>query len=292
MWVRLVDASAQVTAFLQENVGKMLHGGKARKNKGGGWTVPVMCAVAGKTQKVAEVVVSPEGELVNPPLENIMDRLSDVLSEEIPDKPAEAPAGEQEMVSSLEALLDVIEAGEDFAPGKDALTQVHSHSHFQERLSEEVERAKRYGLPFSCLLADIDNFAEFNEEHGFRLGDALLRQVAMLVSGVLRGTDFVARWGADEFAIIAQGEAKDTARAAERVRSTMEGHPFRIHEEQEPISVTVSVGGASFPSEEVSDKEALLRLTHDMLTSAKAAGGNRVMMARSVRRRSRSSKKH
>jgi diguanylate cyclase (GGDEF)-like protein len=283
-----VDPSAKTTTFLQENIGKMVYAGKARSKKGGGWTMPVLCAVAGETRQIGEVVVDEQGDLVSPPVEELMDRLSDALSAEETGQPA-PPAPQQEVSSSLQALLEVIEAGEDIAPGEDPLTELHSHSHYQERLEEEVERARRYGLPFSCLFADLDDFGGFNQEHGHRLGDALLRAVGHILAGALRGTDFVAHWGADEFAIIAQGEAQDTARAAERLRERIGAEPFRIRDGDEPLQVTVSVGGASFPSEDAPDGAALVTLARDMLSAAKAAGGNRVMMARSKPPKSRRS---
>ena len=274
-----MDPSALVTEYLHENVGSMLRGGKARKDrKTGGWKVPVLCAVAGQDEKIGHLGVSADGEIDPASVEAIMDRLSELIPQHHEGEPAWGQ-NEAEIMASLTDLLNTIAGDPESPPMVDELTGVQTHARFQERLDQQVDGALRYRLPFCCLLVDIDAFAAFNAEHGYHLGDALLRQVAHLLSAGLRGTDIIARWGGDEFAVIAEGISADTALAAERVRRAVEEHEFRVREGDEPIKVTVSVGSAAFPTAEVRDREALLRLAQDMLVAAKAAGGNRVMLA-------------
>jgi diguanylate cyclase len=274
-----MEPSALVTEYLHENVGAMLRGGKARKDrKTGGWSVPVLCAVAGEEETVGRVGVAPDGAIDTEAVEAVMDRLSDLIAKH--GEPEGAWEDEEaEIATSLTDLFETIMGSTDGAPKLDELTGLHSHGRFQERLDEEMDRALRYRLPFSCVFIDIDGFGAFNAEHGYQLGDALLRQVARLLSSALRGTDFLARWGSDEFVVIAQGVSADTARAADRVRRRVQEHKFRVRSDAEPIEVTVSVGAAAFPAEDVHDRETLLRRAQDMLLAAKAAGGNRVMIA-------------
>ncbi len=86
---------------------------------------------------------------------------------------------------------------------RDGLTGLYNHRHFHERLREECARARRYELPLSLLMIDIDDFKRFNDEFGHQLGDEALREVsAILTSGVRRGIDLPARYGGEEFAVI------------------------------------------------------------------------------------------
>jgi diguanylate cyclase (GGDEF)-like protein len=275
-----MDVSSVVTQYLHENVGPMLHAGQPHESpETGGWMVPVRCTVAGETREIGLVHVSAEGQVDPQDVVPIMDQLSDLMPPRAGEDGETAEEHEGEIMASLAGLLDSVMGGGGGLPRRDELTGVYNHASFQERLDEEVERALRYRLPFSLMFVDVDRFGAFNTARGYPLGDALLRQVARLLSRVLRGTDFVARWGNDEFVVIAQGPSSDTVRAAERLRATIAAHEFRVREGEPPVPVTVSVGAAAFPTAETQDRQALLHLAQDMLIAAKAAGGNRVMIA-------------
>ena len=101
----------------------------------------------------------------------------------------------------------------------DGLTGLYNHRHFFERLAQEVARAKRYQLPLSLLMIDIDDFKVYNDAFGHPRGDDLLRALAaVLLSQTRRQVDLVARYGGEEFAIILPGtDVEGGRRAGERL---------------------------------------------------------------------------
>src|SRR4029079_8869361 len=97
----------------------------------------------------------------------------------------------------------------------DGLTDLYNHRHFRERLSLEMERSNRTGLPLSVLMIDVDHFKGYNDRHGHLAGDNALRCVSKILQHGRRANDVVARYGGEEFAIIlldvGRGAAKDVA---------------------------------------------------------------------------------
>lgn len=86
---------------------------------------------------------------------------------------------------------------------RDGLTGLYNHRHFQDRLQQECARARRYGLPLSLLMIDVDDFKRFNDEHGHQMGDEVLREVGRILAGSVRQSiDIPARYGGEEFAVI------------------------------------------------------------------------------------------
>lgn len=77
----------------------------------------------------------------------------------------------------------------------DFLTDTYNHRYFSARLEEEFNRAIRYSLSLSCILLDIDDFKWVNDTYGHRRGDTILREVASVIKGTIRKTDFLARYG-------------------------------------------------------------------------------------------------
>jgi two-component system, cell cycle response regulator len=159
----------------------------------------------------------------------------------------------------------------------DGLTGLYNHRHFHERLTLEVERSQRSGLPLSLLMLDVDNFKLFNDTHGHPAGDEVLRQLARVLTDTRRANDVVARYGGEEFAVILVDTAKFTAaKVAERVRERVAGHDFS-DAAQKAGKISVSVGVATFP-EDGTDAEGLVRSADTALYAAKRAGRNRVVL--------------
>src|SRR5689334_18116582 len=93
----------------------------------------------------------------------------------------------------------------------DGLTGLCNRRGFDERLQKEWRRAERYGSSLALLMIDIDGLKEVNDTRGHAAGDGLLRLTAIAIRESLRGSDFGARWGGDEFAIIAPETSREAA---------------------------------------------------------------------------------
>jgi len=159
----------------------------------------------------------------------------------------------------------------------DALTGLPNRRALIRHLVDEHRRSTRYQLPMSLLLVDVDGLKQVNDTGGHSAGDRLLRDVAAAIARNLRETDFAARWGGDEFAVVALNTSVDAARrSAERL--------VRGVEQQTRVArgrpATVSVGVASFePARAPLALDALIRAADAALYRAKAAGRNRVEAA-------------
>jgi len=160
----------------------------------------------------------------------------------------------------------------------DGLTGLYNHRHFHERLTLEVERSQRSGLPLSLLMLDVDHFKQFNDTYGHPAGDEVLRQLARVLGDARRANDVVARYGGEEFAVILVDTAKFTAaKVAERVRERVVANDFS---DAAPRAgrLSVSIGVATFP-DDGTDAEALVRAADTALYTAKRAGRNRVVLS-------------
>jgi diguanylate cyclase (GGDEF)-like protein len=138
-------------------------------------------------------------------------------------------------------------------------------------------RAERYGHRWCVALLDLDRFKGYNDGAGHLEGDALLRRVSAVLSETVRGGDTVYRYGGEEFLVLLPEQTLETAAlAAERLRAAVEAlavpHPAGSR-------VTISVGVAG-PAEGGEDPEALVGRADAALYAAKAAGRNRVEVAR------------
>jgi len=157
----------------------------------------------------------------------------------------------------------------------DGLTGLNNHRAFQEKLSEEINRAERYFKTFSLIMLDIDHFKSFNDIYGHQTGDRALKELSALIIGELRTVDFPARYGGEEFIILLPETGCDGAViVAERIRSATAEHPF-TSESGEKIILTVSAGVACYPNDATS-KEDLVRKTDQALYLAKNRGRNLV----------------
>jgi diguanylate cyclase len=123
----------------------------------------------------------------------------------------------------------------------DTLTRVANRVSFDERFAEELDRWKRFQHPVAILVWDIDHFKSINDACGHRGGDAVLREVAVALSGGRRGVDFFARFGGEEFVSLLVGtELGDALLVAEEMRVSVQQLRFHFH--GSPIRVTVSCG--------------------------------------------------
>jgi diguanylate cyclase (GGDEF)-like protein len=156
----------------------------------------------------------------------------------------------------------------------DGLTELNNHRAFQERLNEEIERAKRFGNKISLLMMDIDHFKEFNDTYGHVCGDEALKRIACTLTENIRTVDFAARYGGEEFAIILPEIPLEGAMVvAERIREAVEKQTLRLNGKE--AKITLSIGVASFPDHALNRKDFIER-SDKALYLAKGSGRNKV----------------
>jgi len=155
----------------------------------------------------------------------------------------------------------------------DALTGVLNRMGFNDAMSRELSRARRYNQALSVAIADIDHFKKVNDEFGHPVGDQVLVRTAKLLSSCVRESDTVARWGGEEFAVIAPMTTEEGAASlAEKLRSIMAATHLGPKE-----AVTASFGVAELgPDDTV---ETLLQRADAALYRAKQSGRNQVCRA-------------
>jgi diguanylate cyclase (GGDEF)-like protein/PAS domain S-box-containing protein len=149
-------------------------------------------------------------------------------------------------------------------PEEDGLTGLANRASFQQRLA----RACRQGEPFALMILDINNFRLFNNAMNHRVGDQVLREVALRLRGRLRGGDFLARIGSDEFAVLVPGIVQH--RQARIFGKHLLGALNRpLHLASQHLYVEATLGGALWPGVEEQDAETLLQHAEQALFGAK-----------------------
>ena len=158
----------------------------------------------------------------------------------------------------------------------DALTGCLNRRALSEALTQELDRARRYNLALTILLADIDRFKQINDTRGHIAGDSVLRQVGELLRREARSVDIVARYGGEEFVVVMPETALHGAAIfAERLRRRVMARDFGDPGE-DPLHMTVSIGLASFPDDRVQSADSFVSLADQALYRAKNEGRNLV----------------
>jgi len=165
----------------------------------------------------------------------------------------------------------------------DPLTGIMNRRALLAALDIEQSRSERHGYPMALLLLDVDHFKSVNDEWGHAMGDQVLAALGRLLAGEVRKTDFVGRWGGEEFVVVFSGADEPGAMiGAERIRSAVENLELP-DEKGKRVPVRVSIGVACL---EVKDTaEILIDRADRAMYQAKATGRNRVVMAPSLLRR-------
>ncbi|BDG03029.1 GGDEF domain-containing protein [Anaeromyxobacter oryzae] len=163
---------------------------------------------------------------------------------------------------------------------QDPLTGLSNRRHLEERLAAEVAAGLRHARPVSVLLVDVDHFKAVNDAHGHLAGDEALKMVAFVLRGAVRKEDVLARFGGEEFVVVARETPLAGARAlgerirraVERSRCAWQGQDLAL---TVSIGVTVSVGAAQL--EPGRTERELLESADRALYLAKQGGRNRVV---------------
>ncbi|MFC1644106.1 diguanylate cyclase [Candidatus Omnitrophota bacterium] len=157
---------------------------------------------------------------------------------------------------------------------RDSLTGLYVHRYFMERFEEEVRRALRSDSSFALIMLDIDNFKDFNDEHGHIAGDAVLKNIGRVLKSRASAGDVAARYGGEEFAFLALGcGRKEAVKIAEDIRTEIQNKPVTMRRKK--YLVTVSIGVAVFP-EDAKLREDMIWKADKYLYQAKAEGKNAV----------------
>jgi len=152
----------------------------------------------------------------------------------------------------------------------DELTKVYNRHYFFDQLDREIAAARRYWMPVSVLVFDLDGLKKLNDSFGHGLGDEALRTLAQRLVRFSRASDVVARLGGDEFAVILpRTDRAGAAEMARRLQGSVENEPLTAVPGRE-LRLAVSCGQASFP-EDASDSGTLMRHADGHMYAAKAA---------------------
>jgi diguanylate cyclase (GGDEF)-like protein len=166
---------------------------------------------------------------------------------------------------------------------KDALTGINNRRFFDQRLLEEVSRAQRDNLSLTAVFIDIDHFKAINDQHGHKMGDIILQQVARSIRVQLRTTDTVARYGGEEFVALLCADTLTAVEISERIRANVHKQITPNPDTGEQIQVSVSLGLSSLTDLDRSlgttdIARQLIHLADTALYHAKTTGRNRTII--------------
>lgn len=156
----------------------------------------------------------------------------------------------------------------------DNLTKLYNNGYYNLKLSDEKKIALNYSKSLGLIVTDIDHFKKFNDTYGHLIGDLVLIEVAKILKSSITSTDWVFRYGGEEFTIIVPNkDLKETKLLAEKIRRNIEKN--KISHENHILSVTMSFGVAVYP-ENTDDIDELFKTADDKLYESKENGRNRV----------------
>ncbi len=157
----------------------------------------------------------------------------------------------------------------------DGLTGLWRRGALDEKVREEIRRAAAFKTTMGFMIADIDHFKRLNDTYGHQFGDAVLRRVAQLLKAGVYETDFVGRYGGEEFGIVLpRADSAGLLRKAETMRARIEAEIFS--QGLEKVRLTISIGIAHFPRDGRTPEE-LIAGADKALYAAKESGRNRVV---------------
>lgn len=158
----------------------------------------------------------------------------------------------------------------------DALTEIPNRLAYEKKADEEIARWKRFGNPLSLAVWDIDFFKKVNDTYGHKAGDKVLKTIAQLLNGRIRETDFLARFGGEEFVMLLPGtKQEETLRLVNDLRTKVEKCGFHYHGDS--VKITVSCGVSCFG--EGDTLETVFERADKALYKAKENGRNQCVVA-------------
>jgi diguanylate cyclase (GGDEF)-like protein len=203
------------------------------------------------------------------------------------------PVSPLELQIRLQSLLRIKQLTDELARANrqlvqlattDELTGLASRRALYVDLEREWARAQRYGATLAVLMIDVDHFKRVNDNFGHQIGDRVLRLVGDVVRVTIRASDFGARFGGEEFMVLAPETSAHAARVvAERLRQTIHRASATAGDGVPPV--TMSVGIAASDDAEATSPDQLVRLADEALYEAKRRGRDRVFISEGSERR-------
>ncbi len=158
----------------------------------------------------------------------------------------------------------------------DPLTQLPNRHGFELRLREEMARSNRYDQPVSLALIDVDHFKRINDQFGHLAGDKVLKILAKQMNDQIRQSDYLARFGGEEFILLLpQTQQEDAFTALEKMRLHISECPFNF--QGKPVQITVSAGVTQYRTDEA--LETWMHRADEALYQSKDEGRNRTTLA-------------
>lgn len=241
---------------------------------------PDLIILEGKQEVIEDVIVRNK---ISVPLLIATDEIPDIMVR------AEAfdyilePVDNKELLVRVANMLKIKELKDTIkvVSTTDELTGLYNRTCLHQRLEEELSRAKRYNLPLSTILIDIDFFKVVNDIYGYAWGDVLLKQITEILKRRARKEDVLTRYGDEEFILVLPNTNEENAYIfAERIRKDIEEMEFIPEGEEEKHPVTVSGGIASYPFLSAIDETAdtIIRYAEHALYAAKKRGKNQIIL--------------
>lgn len=180
-----------------------------------------------------------------------------------------------EQIRELQSML--FERIGQLDSGSDTLTSLLNRRFLPTVLRREIELAATQGTGFAVLLIDLDHFKAINDQHGHDTGDRALQQVATLLSQYTRGSDYLFRYGGEEFVVVLVGVTTVQAQViAENLRKRIASHPLALPDGSQ-LQITASIGVAPFDGHP--DYEQLMSRADDAMYQAKRNGRDQVVVS-------------
>jgi diguanylate cyclase len=214
-------------------------------------------------------------------LVNIEALITDIDTEALPDLKGGsgfAVAQLQRRLDEIKFLLnDLFQAAANLETGRDPLTRTLNRRFLPSVLGRELTFAEKGKMPLSLLMVDIDHFKSINDRHGHSVGDLALSHVAELLLNTVRASDFVFRYGGEEFLIVlVETDRQEAHEVADRIRAKIAEHTINLPDHT-ALSMTVSLGVATHEGHP--DYQFLIDAADKALYAAKSSGRNRVELS-------------